>query len=184
MMEPLLSSNIDIETKNETIDIGALTYLMTKDDFEGWKKILASNPQYREFVINLPDSFQDVNKIKQIRFGMESELSLEELSVYADPCFSSKQMDILRQAFLTGLTIEQVKFFAIPSIASDNMSLFVNAFKLKPKLNDWQLKELLTHADKMQYSRFYEMVDRFNRTNQQKLLSELLSPKVDEIKVI
>ncbi len=56
----------------------------------------------------------DYRQMYEIRLGLHSGLTLEQVKVYANPDFNNDQMQQIRWGLIDGLTIKQVKLYANP----------------------------------------------------------------------
>lgn len=61
------------------------------------------------------------DQIIQVFEGLNSGLGAEEVGVYAKHEFNDLQMDVLKDAFISGLSIDEVKTFADPNLAPQEM---------------------------------------------------------------
>ena len=95
-----------------------------------------------------------VNKLAEIVKGLINRLTLEEISLYANPRFSLKQMKQIRLGLEDGLSIEQVKLYASPKFSYEQMetirkalrSLPLDLVKLiaKPELSPDEMRQMIT----------------------------------------
>ncbi len=66
------------------------------------------------------DEFSDA-QITEIAWAIKHGLSVEQINVFAKPCFDWSQMCELRIAFEDGLSIDQVAMFAKPELSCQQM---------------------------------------------------------------
>jgi len=79
------------------------------------RKITAYDEAAEKFFKECEDSgmFSDY-QITEIYEGVESDLTIEQIKVYANPKFKYTQMAVIREGFEEGLTMDQVKIYANP----------------------------------------------------------------------
>ena len=63
----------------------------------------------------------DSKQMEQIRTGFKNGLTMEQVAGYADPKFNWNQMRQIRAGFENGLTMEQVAGYADPKFEWDQM---------------------------------------------------------------
>ncbi len=56
-----------------------------------------------------------------VQRGLACGLNRQQISLYADPAFSSKQMEEIRLGFLDGLSDAQIRVFADPRVSVEEM---------------------------------------------------------------
>lgn len=62
------------------------------------------------------EKYSDPRQIEEIRLGFEHGLFVEQVAVYARPCFDYLQMTQIREGFEQGLTFKEIYTYADPDI--------------------------------------------------------------------
>ena len=75
------------------------------------------------------DTKFDSKQMKEIREGFKNKLTIEQVKLYANPNFDDNQMYEIREGFENGLTMEQVKLYANPNFDDFQMYHIRDSFE-------------------------------------------------------
>jgi DNA-binding transcriptional MerR regulator len=85
---------------------------MKGDDIEAWEKLL-ENKEIREFMREISKmNFKGFSQIRQIRYGLENGLTIEQVKMYVNPEFYAPRMEQIRLALEHHVSNEKVKIIA------------------------------------------------------------------------
>lgn len=85
---------------------------MVDDSYEAWKSILQCNPKIIQLLNYLEQCNHLSKRLKEIRLGLEHDLTLEQIKIYARPEFDFSQMKPIRLGLEAGFTTENINRYA------------------------------------------------------------------------
>jgi len=94
---------------------------MVDDSYEAWKSILQGNPNIIQLLSYLEQCNHLSKRLKEIRLGLEHNLTLEQIKIYAIPEFDFGQMKPIRLGLEADFTSEQIKRYARSEFTGQQM---------------------------------------------------------------
>lgn len=95
---------------------------MIYDSYIAWKLILQSNPNITELLGCIEHCDNLSRRLKEIRLGLENDLTLEQIKIYARPEFDYSQMSVIRSGLASDFTQEQISRYARPEFSGRQMA--------------------------------------------------------------
>lgn len=103
---------------------------MIYDSYMAWKSILQSNPNITELLSCLEHCDNLSRRLKEIRLGLENDLTLEQIKIYARPEFDYSQMSSIRNGLQSGFILEQINRYARPEFSGGQMAQIYLGYRL------------------------------------------------------
>lgn len=100
-----------------------LAMFLAEDSYEGWMKILSTNPDILNILCRLekesPNSDELKEIIREVRYGARNKLSIKEIELYANFKFNQEQRRVIITALAKGISFGKVRLIASLGLTSD-----------------------------------------------------------------
>ena len=103
---------------------------MIYDSYEAWKSILQKNPQITQVLKCLECCGHLSERLREIRRGLEHDLTLEQIKIYARPEFDYSQMSCIRFGLEAGFTQEQLGKYARTEFSGNQMAQIAWGYRM------------------------------------------------------
>lgn len=94
---------------------------MVEDSYEAWKSIIQNYPNVTDLLCYLETCNHVEWRVREIRRGLEHNLTYEQIKMYARPEFDYTQMRQIRFGLESGLTNEEIEIYARPEFSAGQM---------------------------------------------------------------
>lgn len=112
---------------------------MVEDSYNAWKLIIQNHCTIAELLVYLNECDSIKFRLREIRRGLENNLTYEQIKVYARPEFDWQQMRVICLGFISGFNDKQIDMYARPEFKWRQM--YVMYYGYSDGLTDEQVSQ-------------------------------------------